>query len=116
MEEGDAGQKSQGWWDRTDEVSGEKAQGGSKAWRSDTQYSGHQTMYYYNYEACYTLELNYFFCKKNKKDFIYLFHREVGGGRAQAGEQQAEGEGEADSPLSKEPTGWIPGLWDHDLS
>ena len=76
MEEGDAGQKSQGWWDRTDEVSGEKAQGGSKAWRSDTQYSGHQTMYYYNYEACYTLELNYFFCKKNKKDFIYLFDRE----------------------------------------
>ena len=102
MEEGDAGQKSQGWWDRTDEVSGEKAQGGSKAWRSDTQYSGHQTMYYYNYEACYTLELNYFFCKKNKKDFIYLFDRERERERAQAERAVGRGRERSRAPVSRE--------------
>ena len=38
--------------------------------------------------------------------FIYLIDR-----------AQAEGEGEADSPLSREPMwGSIPGPWDHDLS
>ena len=35
------------------------------------------------------------------KDFIYFFDRERES--AQAGERQAEGEGEADSPLSREP-------------
>ena len=47
-----------------------------------------------------------------KKDYIYLRERESA--RAQAG-GGAEREGEADSPLSKEPdVGSIPGPWDHD--
>ena len=55
---------------------------------------------------------------KSKIDFlkkrVYLFDRAItqaGGG--------AEGEGEADSPLGREPDmgrGLIPGPWDHDLS
>jgi len=43
--------------------------------------------------------------------FIYLREREYKPGG------EAEGEGEADSPLSREPNeGLIPGPWDHDLS
>ena len=46
------------------------------------------------------------------KDFIYWFERES----KQAG-WAAEGEGKADSPLSKGPNeGLDPGPWDHDLS
>ena len=41
--------------------------------------------------------------KKKKKDCIYLFDRESQ--RAEAG-GAAEGEGEADSPQSREPDGW----------
>ena len=52
------------------------------------------------------IETNHFFFK----DFIYLLEREgawVGGG--------AEGEEEADAPLSREPY-CIPEHWDHGLS
>ena len=43
------------------------------------------------------------------KDFIYLFEGDC--------ERAAEREGEADSPLSREPDmGSIPGPWDHDLN
>ena len=49
------------------------------------------------------------------KDIIYLFQRE---GEHKQGERHAEEEGEAGSPLSKEPEtlALIPGPWDHDLS
>ena len=47
---------------------------------------------------------------------IYLFERE----RERTWEtvrRGAEGEGEVDSPLSREPhAGFIPGVWDHDQS
>ena len=52
-----------------------------------------------------------------KKYFIYLFDRES---KHRQTEQQAEGEGEADSLLSREPNAGLdprtPGSWDHDLN
>ena len=43
---------------------------------------------------------------------FYLFERE---NDHTSGGAEAEGEGEADSPLSRKPSmGSIPGLWDHD--
>ena len=51
--------------------------------------------------------------------FIYLTERKKGGWwLAQAGEQQAEGEGEAGFPLRAEELMWglIPGPQNHDLS
>ena len=48
---------------------------------------------------------------------LFIRKRERESASAQQGEQQAEGKGEAGSPLSREPDpGLIPGPWDYDLS
>ena len=49
---------------------------------------------------------------------LYLFIQQIESTHMQKQEeQQAEGEREADSPLSREPaTGLVPGPWDHNLS
>ena len=51
---------------------------------------------------------------KNKKDFIYLFERESIGewGR----EEQKKREKQTSCWAGNLMQGWIPGLWDHDLS
>ena len=48
------------------------------------------------------------------KDFIYLFEKETGIVREREREHKLRGEGEADSPLSREPHMGAQG-WDHDL-